>query len=413
MQSGLDTALSAHQQLYLNSWHFLAFALAAVLVMRLLRRGPARRLALLAFNLYFVYFFVSGWWSALFLVGCVLATWGVGELQARLEDRLPAVFPVLLAIAMWMGLFFIKDPQLLPVVNPFHYAPVRIVGISYIVFRCLQYMLDASVFESRGLLTLANFILFFPTLISGPIERYENFQAWHDDRAHVEDPSLLPALHRIANGMIKKFVLADNLMAWSVYEWRPGDPWAVPLLWLGVLLQLALLYLDFSGYCDIMIGIARLMRFKLCENFDRPWLAENIQDFWNRWHISLSRFIRDYVFTPLNVAILRRIPRRQQSPLVTLAYFFTMLLIALWHGTTWGFLLFGVCHGLALVLSQVLKTYGYARLSAPAQQLLVRGRPARVARAVLTYCFVSATMLFWHFGVRQSLVILVRMFGGS
>ncbi|HUT25823.1 MAG TPA: MBOAT family O-acyltransferase, partial [Sumerlaeia bacterium] len=378
MESGLDTSLSAHQQLYLNSWHFLAFAMAALVTMRLLPRGVARRLALLALNLYFVYFFVSGWWSALFLAGCVLATWGVGELQARLEDRLPAVFPVLLAVAMWMGLFFIRDPQLLPVVNPFHYAPVRIVGISYIVFRCLQYMLDADVLERRNLLTLANFILFFPTLISGPIERFENFQAWHDDRARVEDPSLLPALHRIANGMIKKFVLADNLMAWSVYEWRPGDAWSVPLLWLGMLLQLALLYLDFSGYCDIMIGVARLMGMRLMENFDRPWLAQNIQDFWTRWHISLSSFIRDYVFTPLNVAIMRHVPRRGQFSCVTLAYFFTMLLIALWHGTTWGFLLFGVCHGLALVLSQVLKTYGYARLSAPVQQLLVRGRPARV-----------------------------------
>lgn len=407
----MDSSLSAHQQLYLNSWHFFIFAALAVVLLRLFWRGMTKKAILLALNLYFVCFFVTGAYSFVFVLGMLIVTYAVGEARCKWEDKLPDWIPIAISVGMWLLLFFIKDPQLVPRANIFHYFPVRVIGISYIVFRCMQYMLDAEVLENRRFLTLVNFVLFFPSLMAGPIERYENFQAWHDDESILDEPSALPALHRIANGVIKKFVIADNLMALSIYEWHPGQHWPAAMVWVGVLLQLALLYLDFSGYCDIMIGIARLMKFKLCENFDRPWLAENIQEFWNRWHISLSRFIRDYVFTPLNVAIMRSVPRNRQFALVTAAYFFTMMLIALWHETTWGFFAFGVVHGVALVMSQVLKVSFYPKLKESTRRFLLESMPCRFMRKAGTYALVSASMLFWYFGVVQSFRIFGMMFG--
>lgn len=407
------TNLSAHQELFLNSWHFAFFAVIAVSLLRILCRfRVVRNWFLLLASVYFLFYFVGDLFSAVFLLGLIFLAYCAGEVQARCEKRLSAWFPVLLTIGGWCFLFMVKNPALLKTINVFHIIPVRIIGISYIVFRCLHYVLDAAMFERRSFLAFCNYIIFFPTLIAGPIERFQRFEAFHDGREKLDDESVLPALHRIANGFIKKFVIADNLAVICIYS-RDGTPWSPTMLWIGVLLQPALLYFGFSGYCDIMIGISRLIGFNLCENFRKPWEARNIQEFWERWHISLSSFVRDYCFNPINIAIGRNIKREFQFVFIVAAYFFTMLLIALWHATTWGFLIFGVLHGTALVASLCLKKYVYPRLNKDRRSFIVDSWSCNMFRRIVTYVFVSMTMLFWYFGPSQAFSIIVSMFRGG
>jgi alginate O-acetyltransferase complex protein AlgI len=403
---GLTTASLAPAGLSLNSTHFLLFALAAVVVFRILLSGWPRVFALAGFNIYFFLQFFPGWFPLAVFGGLVLFTWTAGRMRKRYEDRFPTWLYVAIVLLLWAFLFLAKDPRLGGEVNPFHRNPVAWIGLSYMVFRCIQFVMDAEVLDDTSLISLLNHLLFFPTLLAGPIERNERFQQFQRGEDLELNESPLPALHRIANGYIKKYVIVDNLSVFGIFAMPEGDTWPAPMLWLGVFLQFVLLYLDLSGYCDIVIGLARLMGFRLSENFNKPWLARNIQEFWGRWHITLSEFVRDYVFTPLARLIVTRAGPRWQWTLTTAASFLAMMVIALWHGTTLGFVVYGVLHGLALVLLQVWRR---AQGKNPPKGTWLDDL---VARAI-TVTFVSVTIMLWFHGPARAAEILWRMVGGG
>jgi D-alanyl-lipoteichoic acid acyltransferase DltB (MBOAT superfamily) len=280
----------------------------------------------------------------------------------------------------------VRDGGLFPIINPFHYLPVYIIGISYMTFRCISFLMEVEFIENPSFLRFCAYILFFPTLIAGPIERYRAYEGQLAAPIHDAD-AVMPALHRIANGFIKKFVIADNLSVFGVFSFADAANMSTPMLWLGALGQLWLIYLDFSGYCDIVIGVASLMGFRIIENFNHPFRSVTIQEFWNRWHISLSTLVRDYIFTPINMGIIKNVRRDRQFWLITIAYFFSMILIALWHGTTWGFVAFGTLHGAALVITQITK-----KRQKPVSKM---GRYEIAIRQFLVYAFVSVSLIFW------------------
>jgi len=395
----------------LNSWHFLLISVAAVLLMRGLPVGLARKAALAAVNLYFLSLFLWGIYPLAVLFALVVATYGLGELKARCGDRVPRGVWTVVIVVLWCLLFFAKDPNLAGSINPFLAHPLRLVGISYLVFRSIHYIADAECLEGRSLLTFVNYAIFFPTLLAGPIERYERFQVFHDGGDPEAPIEPLPIFHRIANGLVKKYVLADNLLAWSSLSQPPAGQLAPAILWLSVMSLLVILYLDFSGYCDIVIGVAALMGFRLMENFNRPFLATSVQDFWTRWHISLTSIIRDYVFTPLSHFVVYHFRRRWQFPLACGVYFFSMMLIALWHDTTWGFFVFGLLHGAMLVGIQVFRRYGYSRLGPGGKEFWDHSPLVAWSARAMNYAFVSLTMLFWQCGPAESVSILGRMVG--
>jgi len=409
MFPGLDTGLSAHQGLFLNSWHFFAVAVLAVICLRTIPVRYVRQAALLAFNLYFLSYFLYGWHPVLLLAGLLVGTYLIGLIKLKWGRNWPDAVVVSLVVLFWIFLFLVKDPDLLVPANPFHYWPVQLIGVSYLVFRSINYVVDVEILENRNFLTFVNFMVFFPTLLAGPIERYDRFEEFHSTFGYEEGPTVLPSLHRIANGLIKKFVLADNLMVFGIFMKPDQTELALPLVWLGVMLQLAVIYLDFSGYCDIVIGLAALMGFPVCENFDRPYLARNVQDFWNRWHMSLTGFIRDYVFTPLSRFVMEKADRRRQFAWITAVYFFCMLLIALWHDTTWGFFVFGLLHGAALVGLQLFRKYLSPAISRSSLGALRDEAAVAWIVRTLNYAFISITILFWYFGVRGSLEIIKAM----
>ena len=217
------------------------------------------------------------------------------------------------------------------------------VGISFYTFESLSYTIDVWRGEPacRRFLDFALFLSFFPHLVAGPIVRPRAFLPQLDRVPAVTGPRVEAALARIAQGLVKKVLLADILGVYVDRVWR--DPGAL----LGGNILLAFyaypfqIYFDFSGYTDIALGLAELFGFSLPENFARPYLATNPREFWQRWHISLSTWLRDYLYVPLG-------GNRGQSWRTYLNLFLTMLLGGLWHGAAWNFVCWGGYHGVLL-----------------------------------------------------------------
>lgn len=404
---GSDNPVSSVGALELNSFHFLLIGAVSVVLMRAFTHGLVRALVLLAINGYFFCQFISTWEAAALFAGLVAFSYALGRSELA-RNRLPWYTPIVGVLALWAFLFLAKDPGLLPWINPLSAHPIRLIGISYMVFRCIQFVMDGEVLEDADFLSFVNFVLFFPTLLAGPIDQYERFQKFHQGEELELDESPLPSLHRIANGFIKKFVLYELLLSWSLFGKPAGADWPASLLWLGVLLLPVCLYLDFSGYCDMMLGLVRLMGYRLPENFDAPWKATNIQEFWNRWHITLSHFVRDYVFNPLSRQIYHGASPGWHFPLLMGLYFFTMILLGLWHGTTLAFLLFGIAHGVMLVLLQLKQRYSS---SLPFVKGLADSRLALVLGWSGNYVFIALSMALWSLGAGGFWLLTRRLLG--
>ncbi|MGY3591307.1 alginate O-acetyltransferase complex protein AlgI [Bradyrhizobium sp. USDA 4341] len=372
----------------LNSFEFLYISAAAIIICCAVNLQMARNAALLLLSFAFFISFGFDPASIIVLAGFLAVSYGIGLFRKQRGARFTMEAQLLVVALLWIFLFLARDPRLLGGANPFHYMPVHIIGISYMVFRCVSYLMEVEFIERPSFLRFCTYVLFFPALLAGPIERYRSFEQQLASPV-FDSKAVIPALHRIANGMIKKFVIADNLSAFGIFSFDNATQMSGPMLWVGALAQLGLIYLDFSGYCDIVIGTASLMGFRLIENFNRPFDSTTIQEFWNRWHISLSTLVRDYVFTPLNFIVIKKAPRSIQFALISAVYFLSMILIALWHGVTWGFLAFGTVHGGALVASQLVRKYVGVKKGP------VATGPSIYLRRFLVYAFVSTTLILW------------------
>jgi D-alanyl-lipoteichoic acid acyltransferase DltB (MBOAT superfamily) len=277
-----------------------------------------------------------------------------------------------------------------------------LVGLSYIFFRVMHLVIDAGQGESRpiGAVPYLNFTLNFPAFISGPIQRREDYEA--NGSLPLTLPDIGLAAWRMVLGAFKVFILSDALHAWqldTIAVLTPGLDFGRLVLTgaLAVVLYPLFLYANFSGYTDFVIGAARLYRLRLPENFDAPFSAVNFIEFWSRWHISLSQWLRSYVFNPLLMAWMRRSrsARAKQYPAVV-AFFVTFFLVGAWHGQTSEFLFFGLLQGggvagnrlYQVAMTRRLTPAGYGRLGAnPCYRAVSRG---------LTFSWFAFTLLwFW------------------
>jgi alginate O-acetyltransferase complex protein AlgI len=223
------------------------------------------------------------------------------------------------------------------------------VGISFYTFQTLSYTIDVyrgQLPAERSLLRFALFVSFFPQLVAGPIVRASEFLPQLREPRDVRAEQVQLGLARIFRGLCKKVLLAD-LLAASLVDPVFADPSAFGPLDLALALYAYAfqIYCDFSGYSDIAIGAALALGYVLPENFDRPYLAQNVREFWTRWHITLSTWLRDYLYIPLG-------GNRGTKGRTTRNLLLTMLLGGLWHGAAWNFVLWGAYHGLLLVLAR-------------------------------------------------------------
>jgi len=222
------------------------------------------------------------------------------------------------------------------------------VGISFYTFQTLSYTVDiyrGRQEPCRSLLDFANFVAFFPQLVAGPIERAKDLLPQLAALGKRVQPDTT-GWGLIAIGCFKKVVIADNLA--PLVEATYADPSSTyPLaLWLGTYAFAVQIYCDFSGYTDIAIGLARLMGVRLGENFNAPYAATGPRDFWRRWHISLSSWLRDYLYIPLG-------GNRGTAGATGRNLMATMVLGGLWHGAAWNFVLWGAYHGVLLIAARV------------------------------------------------------------
>ena len=224
------------------------------------------------------------------------------------------------------------------------------LGISFYTFQSIAYLVDVAAGEAplSALGEMLLFQAFWPKLLSGPIVRADEIRDQIRSGRRLDYEDLSAGVTRILLGLFKKIVLADSLAPIVPMVFDSGTSLHALDSGAGILAAGLQIYFDFSGYTDIAIGSARLLGFRLPENFNWPYLARSPQEFWNRWHITLSRWIRDYLFTPLSFAF------RSRPALVPLWLVVSMAVCGLWHGAAWTFVLWGVWHGLLLVSNQGL-----------------------------------------------------------
>ncbi|MBB4687842.1 MBOAT family O-acyltransferase [Amycolatopsis jiangsuensis] len=274
------------------------------------------------------------------------------------------------AVAHWFG----GDLGVANIVVP--------IGISFYTFHHISYVVDIYRGERRALrnpVSFAAYIAMFPQLVAGPIVRYREIaDQLPQHRSHRLD-DLAAGFPRFALGLCKKSIIADSLspMVEACFA-TPSEQMTFATAWLGAIGYTLQLFFDFSGYSDMAIGLGRMLGFRLPENFARPYSSVTITEFWRRWHMSLSRWFRDYVYIPLG-------GNRSGAAKTYRNLCIVFVLTGFWHGAQWTFLIWGCYHGALLVLERRFNVGG-----TPA------GPAARIARRVLTLLLVVIGWVFFR-----------------
>ena len=284
------------------------------------------------------------------------------------------------------------------------------LGISFFTFEFIHYLVDVR--KGHPPITRASdflaFGLFWPTMVAGPIKRYEQFiPALRRGLARPVPDDLMYGLARVAIGLAKKWA-ADNLTGWIIYFEPQFAGASIWMRWVFVLAISTRIVLDFSGYSDIAIGFARMLGIKVLENFNWPYLARSLGEFWQRWHMSLSSWIRDYIYIPLGGN--RMGPgRRVANGLIA------MSLCGLWHGPSWNFAAWGVYHGIGLAVGSVLgKRRPFLRPERSPSGFLVRrivGHVHDVVSWSLTLVFVGIGWLLFFYPIGRATEMAAQLIG--
>jgi len=280
------------------------------------------------------------------------------------------------------------------------------LAISFFTFEFVHVLVDVDQRKITRLdpLEFAVFTMFFPTLVAGPIKRYEAFAPIV---RHIAVPSRDDVglnLYRVVLGLAKKFIIADSMAPLVLPITDPGGaPYGQIDAIVAILAYTVKIYFDFTGYSDIAIGLAGLLGIAIPENFDRPYWSANIGVFWRRWHMSLSSWIRDYIFIPMGGS--------RGRPLSTmLNLFVAMGLAGLWHGAAWTFVAWGLWHGAGLAIHRLWSTH-----VVPAIALLrTPSRPIVALSTATTFAFVVVGWVLFAaptFGAAS--LTLARAFGSS
>jgi D-alanyl-lipoteichoic acid acyltransferase DltB (MBOAT superfamily) len=347
------------------------FPIVLALSWALMRRQAVWKPFILAAS--YVFYSAANPLFCLMLAGLTLANQAAAQLIHRTEDEPRRRQIVAAAIAIDLGTlgvfkyygFFAEEVNAVldtfGLGLPLPLAAIALpIGISFIVFQAISYTVDVHrrLIEPASTIDFALYLSFFPHLVAGPIVRAREFIP---QLAKPRDPTKVAVgagVFLIVVGLVKKVAVADFL-AREIVDPVFGVPqaYSAPDVALASYAYAVQIFCDFSGYTDIAIGLALLMGFVFPQNFDRPYRAQTFREFWRRWHMTLSRFLRDFLYIPLG-------GNRGGKLKTARNLMITMVLGGLWHGAAWGFVLWGTIHGLALVVEQLLRER--VRVSLPA-----------------------------------------------
>ncbi len=384
---------------------FALFFVVAFVVNWLLRpRHTAWRVAMIALSFWFY-----GSWDARFLLllaGCAVGNWLVGHAMAAASTadgltvagrRIQALGIALdlgvLGIFKYYGFFAASARDALADLGvdagPPLFEIVLPVGISFFTFQAISYLVDLGrgrLAEPMRLLDLTLYLAFFPQLVAGPIVRATDMARQIDVAPDPRTVPMAEAFWLIGRGLVKKVVISSYL-ADAIVDPVFGAPQAYSGFdnLVAVYAYAIQIYADFSGYTDIAIGCALLLGFRFPDNFDAPYVAESLQDFWRRWHISLSSFLRDYLYIPLG-------GNRRGTLFTYRNLVLTMVLGGLWHGAAWQFVIWGAIHGGVLAAERLVTE----RWSVAGQAAGLPADVVRPLRWLLTFHIVCLAWIFFR-----------------
>ena len=307
--------------------------------------------------------FFYSWWNIIYLPLILLSmffNYGIAKKLNYKKNKILLTFGIsgnllLLGYFKYVDFFiqninyFISDNILL-----LHLALP--LAISFFTFQQIAYLIDSYRQETDeyDFLNYALFVSFFPQLIAGPIVHHKEMMPQFANSVNLirNNKNIIGGILLFSIGLFKKVIIADSFAVWATKGFDVSETLTFIEGWITSLSYTLQLYFDFSGYTDMAIGLALIFNIKLPINFNSPYKAKNIQDFWRRWHITLSRFLRDYIYIPLGGSKVGDI--RTYSNLMI-----TFILGGLWHGAGWTFLFWGFLHGIALVIHRVWTNFGF------------------------------------------------------
>lgn len=366
---------------------FWALFIAFLIIYSVLRRKTHIGMMLYVTAFSMLFYYLANDVLMILLPATALMTWSLTGIMDTKHGAVRKLWLAILIIINLAPLAYFKYANFsIAVFNEImqsNFAFINIalpVGISFYTFQAISYSVD--VYKGRfpsdvSILEFLFFLTFFPIIVAGPITRANTLIPQLRKATPPSSRLLYTGLWLISIGIIKKCVIADYLALYNNYIFEDPTAYSGFENLMGLLGYSIQIYCDFSGYSDMAIGLAAMMGFRLKENFNFPYHATNIADFWHRWHISLSTWFRDYLYIPLG-------GNRKGKIITWLNNLITMLVAGLWHGSTWMFVIWGGIHGMALIIQKAFK---------PLTNHLPSSRWATVLCWLVTYIFICITWI--------------------
>ncbi|MEO6527844.1 MAG: MBOAT family O-acyltransferase [Gemmatimonadaceae bacterium] len=343
-------------------------------------------------NLAFV-FLVAGVWGLTAAVVLALMVWSPTTLSSQPRWRRLRGCAVALTGAIVLVLFAVHKSVPLEAAQATMIRPLlRAVGFSYVALRCVELLRAGAEGTASSVewLDAVNYLFPFHMLAAGPIQSWSAFQDGHNDQERLSEQETWTAIERIVHGLFKKFVLARVLEITFLTGFRAPMPYRV----LEIQLYYVWVYLDFSAYSDIAVGAGRLLGIPTPENFARPLAARNIMEFWSRWHMTLSSFIRRNIFIPMQLTLSRRVAPSTVPYVAILSLFVAFILCGMWHAVSLRFALWGAMHALAIVAYSLYERALRRRVRGGARAAYLANRGVRIMATAVTFEFVAFSLAF-------------------
>ena len=296
---------------------------------------------------------------------------------------------------------------------PFRFLPylpsLRVMGLSYFLFREIDFTMQYAYLQEEhikiSLVDYLNYVTDFYCVAAGPIMRYDEFvEDFYSPKPELTDNELLSCLHRFLGGYIKVFVISSVLSLESSVWFKKISQTDTALKAVLIFCVFAFLngwyiYFNFSGYCDVVISAAKLSGMQIHENFDRPYLARSVVEFWNRHHITLSEWIRDYIYSPLFNTFISGIFKKRLFAGQCAALFITFLAAGIWHGGSINYVFYGFFQGLGVVVSTVRTSYMKKKLGKAGFREFESRKAVRIVENCLTWGYICLTFSFVGYDV--------------
>lgn len=400
--------------LTLLSVPFILLSFLAVLFLNLFD-GKSRQYVFLLLNVFFIWKLVLGPSGLLSTVIFCLIGFGIAT---YVRDASGWLFSAVLSSYVLLFIYM-RNYSFLAIVFPESALTTKLatVGLSFLLFKIVHIVIEARSGTLRKLefLTFLNYCLSFTTFMMGPIQRYDDYyDQWYcrNSNTYRSFEDNLDFVIRVLIGFVKASILASFFRHFTISSGVDFDDLSRGDILLGIYSFNIFLYLSFSGYCDIVIGVGGLMGIKPPENFNKPFIARNISEFWQRQHRSLTLWLTDYVFSPVFKKLLS-VGCFSSRPLAAMNFSLmaTMLVSGLWHGSTFAFLLFGAAHGILQVIYRtwdtiISKAYGKKRVRKWRKKWSYQ-----TIGIFITFNSVSFTFIFFYLSWQESLMLLAKLLG--